>query len=133
MHENAGNIGLRLDYYDSLYRSLNVNIISFAYRGYSGNEGTPSEQGLKIDAETIGAFLKSMDQIDQSKVFLVGRSLGGAVATYLATQNPDQFRGVILENTFTSISDMVDHLMVYISYFKNLILRIGWRSIDRVG
>jgi len=64
MHENAGNIGLRLDYYEALYHKLNVNIISFAYRGYSGNEGTPSEAGLKIDADAIHDYVKSINTID---------------------------------------------------------------------
>jgi pimeloyl-ACP methyl ester carboxylesterase len=42
------------------------------------------------------------------KLFLIGRSLGGAVAAYAASLDPNLFDGLILENTFTSISDMVD-------------------------
>ena len=38
--------------------------------------------------------------------------------------------GVILENTFTSIDDMVDKIFPYVSMFKSLILRNHWRSID---
>ena len=45
-HENAGNIGLRLDYFQLVCIQVNVNVLSVAYRGYSGSQGTPSEAGL---------------------------------------------------------------------------------------
>ena len=37
MHENAGNIGLRLDWFEMIYKGLGVNILSVAYRGYSSS------------------------------------------------------------------------------------------------
>jgi fermentation-respiration switch protein FrsA (DUF1100 family) len=40
---------------------------------------------------------------------------------------------LIVENTFTSISDTIDHIMPYLSYFKKLILRISWNSVDRIS
>lgn len=61
-------------------------------------------------------------------MFLIGRSLGGAVATYAASLQPELFEGLILENTFTSISDMVDTLFYFVGYFKFLILKIDWDS-----
>ncbi len=43
------------------------------------------------------------------------------------------FRGVILENTFTSMSEMVDKVMFVAKYFKSLILANHWRSVDIVN
>ena len=40
--------------------------------------------------------------------------------------------GLILENTFTSISRMVDKLFPFLGNFKSLILRIGWDSLSRI-
>ncbi len=48
MHENAGNIGLRMDYFQILH-GLKYNIMSVAYRGYSESVGIPTEAGLKLD------------------------------------------------------------------------------------
>ena len=42
-------------------------------------------------------------------------------------------RGVIIENSFTSIGEMVDHLMPLVAPFKKWIQKIFWPSIDRVG
>ena len=56
MHENAGNLGLRLDYFQMLYHELDLDVIAFAYRGYSDSHlesGFPNEQILKQDASQI--------------------------------------------------------------------------------
>jgi alpha-beta hydrolase superfamily lysophospholipase len=61
-------------------------------------------------------------------MFIHGKSLGGAVAIYMADQNPNLFRGLIVENTFTSISAMADALYWPLKPVKSLILKIGWNS-----
>jgi len=107
-----------------------------AYRGFSQSEGTPTEKGIKEDGLAIMKWAESNKAkivAPDGDLFLLGRSLGGAVATYVATHPDtpyDLFSGVIIENTFTSISDMVD-LIFYppISTFKNLVLTISWNSL----
>jgi hypothetical protein len=73
-----------------------------------------------------------MSNVDVKKLFVFGRSLGGAVAFHLAKyahlSNYPSLAGVLVENTFVSISDMVDHLMPYVAPLKSLVLRIGWNS-----
>jgi hypothetical protein len=46
---------------------------------------------------------------DQNKLFVMGRSLGGAVAIHFVNkfQQALNLRGLILENTFTSVKDVV--------------------------
>jgi pimeloyl-ACP methyl ester carboxylesterase len=97
MHENAGNIGLRLDYFKTVYHHLNANIVTFANRGYSRSEGKPTEIRIKMDAEAIPEFVSGHKDIDKSSLFLVGRSLGGAVSVHTATKYPHLFRGIVLE------------------------------------
>ena len=53
MHENAGNIGMRLDYFKFLIQTFNVNVLAMAYRGFSDSDGSPTEEGLKLDAQAI--------------------------------------------------------------------------------
>ena len=57
-HENAGNIGLRLDYFELIYHKLDVNIVCVAYRGYSRSEGEPEEEGILLDAQAMIAYCK---------------------------------------------------------------------------
>lgn len=61
MHENAGNIGLRLPFYKYLINNLGINILSMAYRGYSYSDfAEVNERGLKLDGEAINDFLKNL-------------------------------------------------------------------------
>ena len=67
-------------------------------------------------------------------IYILGRSLGGAVAINLASQDfyKDKIAGLILENTFTSISDMIDYLLPVFKFLKFL-QRNYWPSIDRIN
>jgi len=106
-HGNAGNIGFRLPNARNIYYCTGSNVLLVEYRGYGNSQGAPSEQGLKLDAQAAIEFLLNRPDIDSTKIFLFGRSLGGAVALAAAQACPDKIRGIIVENTFTSIDDMV--------------------------
>ena len=92
-----------------------MNVLSVAYRGYSHSDDVPpNEVGIKKDADALAKFLKNPvgieEHVNQQLIFAHGRSLGGAVAIYMTGENPGLFRGLIVENSFTSISAMVDRL-----------------------
>jgi len=134
-HGNAGNIGLRLPNAIQMYHYLNANILLVEYRGYGdSDDAKPTEAGLKLDAEGVTAYInkKNLPNVDPRRIFVFGRSLGGAVAFHMAEYaQKSQFpllAGLIVENTFLSISEMVDHLMPYVAPFKLLILRMHWNS-----
>jgi len=57
-----------------------------AYRGYSNSEGEPTEKGIMADSRAILRYIFNRSDIDTSRVFLHGRSLGGAVAIYAAAE-----------------------------------------------
>lgn len=124
MHENAGNIGVRIPYFQMVIENLGVNVLSMAYRGYSySDKEAPTEEGLKKDADAIIEFLRDPSTVDASVaehinpqlVFAQGRSLGSAVGLYMVKQAPDLFRGVIIENAFSSISDIADSMFWYLA------------------
>mmetsp|Transcript_20961 Transcript_20961/g.45452 ORF Transcript_20961/g.45452 Transcript_20961/m.45452 type:complete len:437 (-) Transcript_20961:159-1469(-) len=137
-HGNAGNIGLRLPNAMQMYHHLKANIWLIEYRGFGDSDDVkPTESGLKLDAEAVWNYAnnpqtRNMHSVDPKRLFVFGRSLGGAVAFHLAQYSQSTsyppLAGVIIENTFLSISEMVDHLMPYVAPFKVLILRMSWNS-----
>jgi len=131
-HGNAGNIGARIPIIDIFVKRLNSNFFIVDYRGYGNSEGTPSEEGLKLDAEATFDYLMNREDVNKERIYLMGSSLGGAVAVQLAMKQGENVAGVILENTFTSIGDMVDQLMPMVATFKSLIQRIFYPTIDRI-
>eukprot|EP00622_Pseudochattonella_farcimen_P004977 FR740504.1.p1 GENE.FR740504.1~~FR740504.1.p1 ORF type:complete len:336 (+),score=74.62 FR740504.1:91-1098(+) len=143
-HENAGNIGLRLQEFSRVRRELNVNQLVFDYRGYGYSEGKPSEQGLIEDTLAMLAHLQgkaAAHEINGNKIILCGRSLGGAVAVQVAVAVSNLPKityppaALIIENSFTSISDMVNCKFPFldIPFFKKFFLRLSWESLDAIG
>jgi pimeloyl-ACP methyl ester carboxylesterase len=100
---------MRLPNLKFLHKEIGINILIVGYRGYGHSEGIPSENGLEADGEAILKFALDHPLIDNHSMFLFGRSLGGAVSIQLAAKS-DLFCGMILENTFTCISEMVDQI-----------------------
>ena len=138
-HGNAGNIGLRIPNALQMMQYLNVNILMVEYRGYGNSDSvSPTEDGLKLDGQAALEWARKHPKLDNTKLFLFGRSLGGAVcfstAEYAQKQQQQQHEppppvaGVIVENTFKSIDSMVDHLMPVVAPFKSLVLRMHWDS-----
>ena len=66
--------------------------------------------------------------INKRLIFLQGRSLGGAVALYMAHKAPELFRGLIIESTFTSVPDIVDEYFPFLGRFKYPVLAIDWNN-----
>mmetsp|Transcript_40641 Transcript_40641/g.61945 ORF Transcript_40641/g.61945 Transcript_40641/m.61945 type:complete len:82 (+) Transcript_40641:402-647(+) len=55
MHENAGNLGMRIHFFKLLVKELGVNVLAMAYRCYSDSDcpSTVDEYGIKLDSEAI--------------------------------------------------------------------------------
>jgi abhydrolase domain-containing protein 13 len=138
-HGNAGNIGLRLPNALQMLQYVQANVLLVEYRGYGNSDSVPpNEAGLKLDAEAALQYThtKLLPMVDRNKIFLFGRSLGGSVAIHLAASPIAQqypIAGVMVENTFLSISHMVDHLMPWLRYVKPLVLRLNWDSYSIIS
>jgi len=92
-----------------------------------------------LDAEAMLEFAKSEEKINNERVFLSGRSLGGATAIHtaarLAHEKDEWVKGVIIENTFTSVSKIADNLFPFlkaIPNLKNRMLRLDWNSEEAI-
>ncbi|MBI2824550.1 MAG: alpha/beta hydrolase [Planctomycetia bacterium] len=103
-HGNAGHLADRADLARVFARELGVSILMFDYRGYGRSEGRPDEPGILADARAARVWLGNRAGVPEREIVLVGESIGGAVIVDLAAR--DGTRGVILENTFTSIPDV---------------------------
>ena len=66
-----------------------------------------------MDAQAALDYLHSRKDVNHSQIFVFGRSLGGAVALWLAHRNPGTIRGVMIENTFCSVRRMVRFLFTF--------------------
>lgn len=100
---NAGHRGHRLP----LARALadrGVSVLLVDYRGYGGNPGGPSEEGLARDVSAAHRYLTSTLGVPRERLVYVGESLGAAVVARLAVRHPPA--GLVLRSPFTSLADV---------------------------
>jgi fermentation-respiration switch protein FrsA (DUF1100 family) len=106
-HGNAGNLSQRSGLMHYFQQRLRVTALIFDYRGYGRSEGVPTVEGVLQDARAARLFLAHRAEVPESRIVLMGRSLGGAVAVQLAAESPA--RGLILESTFSSFKEVAAH------------------------
>lgn len=100
---NAGNRADRLPLATEL-AALGYETLLVDYRGYGGNPGSPSEDGLARDARAALAYLTSREDVDPTRIAYFGESLGSGVAVQLAVEEPPS--ALILRSPFTSLADV---------------------------
>ena len=99
-HGNAGNISHRLESL-LLFHRLGLSTLIFDYRGYGRSQGKPTEEGTYLDAEAARRYLVEEKGISSDEIILFGRSVGGAVAAWLARKHPP--KALIVESAFVSV------------------------------
>lgn len=91
--------GHRLPLASVFYTRFGCNILMLSYRGYGLSTGSPSETGIRIDAQVALDFIKKHPLLKSTLIVLYGQSIGGAVSIDLASRNKSSIHALILENT----------------------------------
>jgi len=128
-HGNAGNISHRLDSI-RIFNQMGLAVLIFDYRGYGESEltvGEIDERGTYQDVQAAWQYLRQSYKPDQ--IVLFGRSLGGGVATELATL--EKPAALILESTFSSVPKMGSELYPFLPI--KLLSRIRYDSLSKMA
>lgn len=111
---------------EELHARLGVAVLLADYRGYGGNPGSPSEEGLYTDAEAWQAWLAARAQ---GPLVYLGTSLGSGVAVELAVRRAPA--ALVLQSPFTSVVDVGAE--AYPLLPVRLLQRDRFESEDKVG
>ena len=125
-HGNAGKLENRI-YKLNHFKDLNVNFLIIAWRGFSGNEGKPSENNLYTDGISAIEWLKKKG-VTEKDIIIYGESLGTGIATEIA-QNKN-FAGLILETPFTSMVEAAKNFYPYIPV--GLLLKDKYKNQEKI-
>lgn len=111
LHGNAGNLSHRLEVLQILH-PLQTNIFIVDWRGYGKSQGTPSEEGLYLDALASYDYLVKEKGIPADSIIVYGKSLGANIAVDLASRV--KIKALISDSGFTSAYDMARHIFPFI-------------------
>jgi fermentation-respiration switch protein FrsA (DUF1100 family) len=126
---NAGNITYRAERLEELRDELKLSIFAFDYRGYGLSAGRPNEQGLLLDARAARSWLAQRSGVAERDIVLIGESLGGGVMVDLAAR--DGARGLVLENSFTSLPDVASYHYPWLPV--SLVMRNRLDSLSKIA
>jgi alpha-beta hydrolase superfamily lysophospholipase len=98
---NAGDRSLRAPLAEAL-AAEGLAVLLFDYRGFGSNSGSPTEQGLALDARAAYWFLVDEARVPPERILYYGESLGAAVVTELATEHPPG--GLVLRSPFVDLA-----------------------------
>jgi fermentation-respiration switch protein FrsA (DUF1100 family) len=103
MHGSGGNVTHCMRGISDL-RAFGLDVFVFDYRGYGRSEGSPSEEGLYLDARAAYRHLTDTLRSSPDRIVLFGKSLGTVPAVHLASQV--KCAGLVFQSGFTSARDM---------------------------
>jgi fermentation-respiration switch protein FrsA (DUF1100 family) len=102
---NGGNRSGRAGLATELSRR-GLSVLLMDYRGYGGNPGSPSEDGLARDATAAALALEELGYPAERTIYF-GESLGAGVVAALQARRPPA--GVVLRSPFTELADVAAH------------------------
>lgn len=123
---NGGNRWGRADLAAAL-GERGFTVLLLDYRGYGGNPGSPSEDGLAADADAAANLLEA-EGFPADRTVYLGESLGTGVVARLAEDRPP--RAVLLRSPFTNLADVGSHHYPWAPV--SLVLRDRFEVLERI-
>jgi fermentation-respiration switch protein FrsA (DUF1100 family) len=123
---NAGNRALRLPLARGLVDRGHA-VLLLDYRGYGGNPGRPTEDGLIADARAAHRHLAGRDDVD--RIAHLGESIGSAVAA--AAAEAEGPAALVLRSPFPALEDVARHHYGFLPV--RFLLRDRFPTTERVA
>jgi alpha-beta hydrolase superfamily lysophospholipase len=112
LFHGTGEIAADFDYVAHFYQEKGINLFVADYRGYGTSGGTPTCSSVIRDAHPIfHGFAETLSHRGHTgRLFVMGRSLGGAPAIEVALHYQRKVAGLIVESGFASTRNQLKRL-----------------------
>lgn len=102
-HGNAGNITTHVNTVLWLVQE-GFNLFAIDYRGFGNSSGEPDVAGVHHDGLAAFKQLLTLPGVSSTRIAVLGQSLGGSVATYVAATAPkrEKVKLLLLDSSFFS-------------------------------
>jgi fermentation-respiration switch protein FrsA (DUF1100 family) len=130
-HGNADLARWFLPWATVVVRETGACVVLPEYRGYDGNEGSPTYAGSSLDARAAFDFTRDSLGVPRERMVFFGHSLGTAIASELASAEAP--RSVILQSPFSRARDMAARMFLPgLTLFWDMVSRVHFDTIERV-
>jgi fermentation-respiration switch protein FrsA (DUF1100 family) len=129
LHGNAGNLSQRGPTVVQLRDTLDMSVLIIDYPGFGKSPGTPTEAGCYRAADAAYYWLTENQGIAPGEIVLFGKSLGGGVATHVASRT--EHRALALVKTYTTLPDVAASIYPWIPV--RLLMRNRFDSLCRIA
>ena len=126
-HGNAGNFSHRI-HKAIHYIQAGYSVLLAEYRGYGGNDGQITEQGIYADARAQLDWLINKKGYTEDQIVIYGESIGSGPAVQMATEY--QARALVLETPFSSLEELASRL--YFLLPVKLLLKDKYLNINKI-
>lgn len=126
-HGNGGSIAHR-GHIATTMMNEGYGVFLSEYRGYAGNPGSPSEQGLYNDGRGAVAWLKEKGY-GPERMVVYGESLGSGVAVQMATEIQPKY--LIIQSGFNSALDVA--LKTYSMFPARLLMKDKFENKAKIA
>lgn len=104
-HGNAGNLVSQYKGISELTKS-GFQIFMFDYSGYGFSSGKSTRKNILKDGNSVVTYVRNMPETQNTKLIIYGQSLGGNLATVVASMNQEYISGLVVEGAFSSHKDI---------------------------
>ena len=113
LHGNGGNLASHLGGTWWLPEQ-GYQVLMLDYRGFGLSEGAPSLPAVYLDLDAAFAWLEQAPQVRDKPLYVLGQSLGGALATHYLAEQPQRrarVSALILDGVPASYREVARHAL----------------------
>ncbi len=107
-HGNAGNLLSQCGAVSPLMKN-GFQIFLFDYSGFGFSEGKATRKNVLLDGLSALDYVKSREDIKNTKIILYGQSLGGHLAAVIGEKRQNEIAALVIEGAFSSHNDIAAH------------------------
>lgn len=104
-HGNAGFLVSQFKAISPLIK-YGFQIFVFDYSGFGFSEGKSTRKNVLKDAHSALTYVKTISDMNDTKLVIYGQSLGGHLSAVVAEQREAEIDGLVIEGAFSSHKDI---------------------------
>ncbi|KAI4602556.1 hypothetical protein KJ359_009804 [Pestalotiopsis sp. 9143b] len=93
-----------------------IHVLAFDYRGFGNSTGSPTEEGVMADAQSVYKWATEVANIPPGRIVVFGHSMGAGPAISLVRELSHQdvsVAGLIIAGAFPSVAELLSEYRIF--------------------